>query len=206
MTFAFLIFVVCVSVTALSAAKIVWNRGGSTSTPLERWASVAVLGFAIAIAESWLLSWLNLLDRTPLIASSVAFAVLSVLLAQRTAARERGAAGAGRLPQILYLLPLFAWLGFVVWRGSILPVGSHDALAYHMPKAVMLARAHHYEFFVAPDPRIATSPSNYELLLADVLLLAGSDVLTSSLEPRRTSHSCWSPRRWQNAGGAEACT
>ncbi|HEV2719684.1 MAG TPA: hypothetical protein VG323_06670, partial [Thermoanaerobaculia bacterium] len=70
------------------------------------------------------------------------------------------------------------WCAFVLWRGSVVPPASHDVLTYHLPKAVMLARAHGYRHFDVPDSRITTFPSNYELLLADVLLLGGSDRLT----------------------------
>jgi hypothetical protein len=41
-----------------------------------------------------------------------------------------------------------------------------------------MMRAHGFEHFVAPDLRIGTLPANYEMLLADVMILTGSDALT----------------------------
>jgi hypothetical protein len=50
-----------------------------------------------------------------------------------------------------------------------------------MPKAVMLMRAHGYHFFDVPEPRTATWPWNYELLLADSMILTGGDHLTAAI-------------------------
>jgi hypothetical protein len=82
---------------------------------------------------------------------------------------------------IAALTPLALWLAFILWRGFVLPPLSHDALAYHLPKAVMILRAKGYQFFDVPDPRIASSPANYELLLSSILALDGSDRVTEWL-------------------------
>ena len=62
-----------------------------------------------------------------------------------------------------------------------MPPLSHDALSYHLPKAVMVMRANGYETFHAADQRIASLPANYELLLADVLILSDTDGVTEWL-------------------------
>jgi hypothetical protein len=81
----------------------------------------------------------------------------------------------------LAMLPFVLWIVFILWRGAIVPPLSHDALSYHLPKAVMILRAHGYQTFQAADQRIVTLPANYELLLADVLILSGTDRLTEWL-------------------------
>ena len=81
----------------------------------------------------------------------------------------------------LALLPVVLWAAFVAWRGTLLPVYDHDALAYHLPKAVMLAKAGGYRVFDVPEARIATWPCDYELLLADSMILTGGDAATASI-------------------------
>jgi 4-amino-4-deoxy-L-arabinose transferase-like glycosyltransferase len=167
-------------VGAVAVSDALWSRFSTQpARRWERWASIAILAFVIGIALSWLLSWIHLLDRVPLLIGALAIGLSGALVLYRRGA-FRGAAKPIQISawSVIPLLPLLVWIVFVLWRGSILPVLSHDALAYHMPKAVMMARAHHYDFFPAPDPRITTSPADYELLLADVILLTGSDDLT----------------------------
>ena len=79
------------------------------------------------------------------------------------------------------LAPVVLWIAFVSWRGTLLPAYDHDALAYHLPKAVMLAKAGGYRVFDVPEARIATWPCDYELLLADSLILTGGDAATASV-------------------------
>jgi len=178
MTPALLLFVVAVVAGAIALDGWLWRRFASVARGFwETAASISVLWFAIAIAMNWSLSWLGALDRVPLIVAAVLLLALSAIALrrnQRIAFAHTGALGTS----IFFLTPLLLWLAFVLWRGVIVPVLSHDALSYHMPKAVMLARAHRYLFFQAPDPRIPTSPANYEMLLADMLLLAKSDAFT----------------------------
>jgi hypothetical protein len=81
----------------------------------------------------------------------------------------------------LALAPVVVWTAFVAWRGTFLPVYSHDGLAYHLPKAVLLAKASGFHVFDVPEARIATWPCNYELLLADTLALTGGDSATASI-------------------------
>ncbi len=78
----------------------------------------------------------------------------------------------------LGVVALAAWAAFTMWRGATVFSPNHDGVAYHLPKAALLARAHGYHTFDGPDARVSYWPCNYELLLADALVLDGSDVHT----------------------------
>src|SRR5688572_17499298 len=177
MTVALILFVVSVVITAAALSAFLWRRFAATQPgPWESAASIAVLSFLVAIAITWALSWGGSVARGPLCAFAIALAVPSLIFLYRNRNQEpRPRRG---LSLLLPLAPLILWIAFCLWRGAVVPVLSHDALSYHLPKAVMMARAHQYQFFNAPDPRISTSPPNYEFLLADMLLLTGSDALT----------------------------
>lgn len=180
MTVALIIFVISVVVTAVAISAFLWRRFAvSPPEPWENAASIAVIAFAVAIAISWGLSWLRILARGPLLVAAIALATLSAaFLYRRNSASSSERPNVRRPWLMLSLAPLVFWIAFSLWRGAIVPVLSHDALSYHLPKAVMIARAHQVDFFNAPDPRISTSPPNYEILLADVLLLTNSDEVT----------------------------
>ena len=76
-------------------------------------------------------------------------------------------------------LALALWAAFALWRGATVFSPNHDGVAYHLPKAAMIALAHGYETFDGPDVRVSYWRCNYELLLADAMLLDGSDVHTA---------------------------
>jgi hypothetical protein len=139
------------------------------ATPAERVVSGAVVGLAIWLAANWILAVTHLFTRPALIGVVIAMAIVAIVL--------RSSFFVLRRPSLL-LIPLALWTLFALWKGSVLPPQSHDALAYHLPKAAMIAQAHGFEHFAAPDPRITSLPANYELLLADVLVMSGSDALT----------------------------
>jgi hypothetical protein len=179
MTAALFFFAAASVFAAAALSTMLWERGSDRAPgPWERAASIGILSFIIPIALSWTLSWMQLFDRTPLIVAVFVMSVPAAIFAWR----RRAALAVNhqlQTPALLaFLVPLLLWIVFALWRGAVVPVLSHDALSYHLPKAVMLAHAHEYRYFEAPDPRIPTSPADYEYLLADVLLLAGSDALT----------------------------
>jgi hypothetical protein len=74
--------------------------------------------------------------------------------------------------------PAGAWIAYVLWRGWVLPPLGDDALIYHLPKAVLIAQNGGYAAFEAVNYRISTFPADFELLLADVFVLDGSDRAT----------------------------
>lgn len=152
-------------------ATTLW-RDEDDVTSLELVTSGAVLGFAIWIGASWILALTHTLTRTTLwvLAGSVILAGIACL--PRLPAIRIGARGA------ILLLPVVLWSLFALWRGAVLPPASHDALAYHLPRAVFIARAGGFEHFPSPDARLNSYPANYELLLADVIVMSGTDDLT----------------------------
>jgi len=196
-----LLFTVGVSLGGAALSEWLWRhetrRGRLTSsvTPAERLAAGLIASLALVIAFDWVLSVPRLLARGPLLVCALVAGFVgswSLLRARRadqaasprqvTVPTESRKASRirimGAVGIALAVLPLVLWLVFVLWRGALLGPLHHDALSYHMPKAVMIARAGGYRFFDVPEPRIPTLPSNFELLLADVLVLDGSDRIT----------------------------
>lgn len=150
-----------------------------SSEPLEIASASILVGLSVWIAGSWSLALTGTLTRSALLAMTALFvAVGCVVLAKAFSfLREVEVPRAVAIP-LLSAVPILVWTSFVGWRSSILPPLSHDALAYHLPKALMIARAHEFRYFEAPDLRISHLPANYELLLADVILLMRGDRLT----------------------------
>jgi hypothetical protein len=135
------------------------------------WITRALVAIILWIAVNWALAITSALTKRNLLIAAAIFVVAAVVAIAKDPPALRPLRAA---PYVVIVL----WCAFVMWRGSVVPPASHDALTYHLPKALMIARAHGYPHFDSPDPRIATFPSNYELLLADVLILTGGDRLT----------------------------
>ncbi len=152
--------------------------------PFERACGAVSIGALLWVATAWLIALLHLLDRPAVLVRTAAVAVIAIALFLR---RMRGRTGSVShdLPRetlLTFLIPAapFAiWLGWTVWRSTVIPPLSHDALAYHLPRAVLWIREHAFYFLDIPaDVRMRVLPANYELLLADVLLLGRGDGLT----------------------------
>jgi hypothetical protein len=155
------------------------RRGETTpSMPLERVCSAALLSLAVWIGSIWILALTHLLYREALIARTLcAFIILIFLRATRTRASRRLS-----LPPVVFALaPIGLWILFAMWRGAVLPPLSHDALSYHLPKAVLFARAHAYIYLDQIHVIARKLPPNYELMLSDVILTTGSDRVTEWL-------------------------
>jgi len=162
-----------VTIVVFAAGLSVSERlsGDETAGPCERLFSGAICGIALWMAATWLLALAHVLTRATLIGVTVALALAAIALRPRIA-----------LPRPSWLLlPVALWTLYALWKGAVLPPLSHDVLAYHLPRAVMLMRAHGWGHFYAADPRITSLPANYELLLADVLAMSGADRLTEWL-------------------------
>ena len=117
-------------------------------TPLERVTAGAVVGLTLWIAVNWILALSHILTRLTLSIAAVAFVGAAVFLLWRRL----------RFPRfdpwtIAVLVPIAIWICYVLWRGVILPPDNHDALAYHLPKAALIAQTHGYDYFVTGDPR-----------------------------------------------------
>ncbi len=186
-------FALFVAVAGAGFSEACWRRlEGAPPPALERLLSAGLLASGAAVAISWALALPHLLTSRLLLACGGAAALLGLLVwrgsAERPGAGRPGAGSGfavpgsfGRAVVAAALLPPAAWLLFIAWRGWLLPPLTEDALIYHLPKALFLARAGGFEVFTATDIRISSFPANYELLLADVLLLSGSDRVTEWL-------------------------
>ena len=160
----------------------------------------ALLALALALALSWALALPRLLTRETLLGGGVVVALAALgraepparswrrVLVGARAIRARVVAvgrtnvnveSAPGLAMALGWIALAAWTVFALWRGATVFSPNHDAVSYHLPKAALLALAHGYQTFDGPDPRISNWPCDYELLLADVILLDGNDAHTA---------------------------
>ncbi len=149
----------------------------------ERLAAAGTLTVASWLLSLWVLGLTHHLTPLALGARNVFIGAVAVAL---VVARMRSSHGAvsTRLtrPQQAAIggagLVLILWIGFVLWRGAVVPPLSHDGLAYHLPKAILFSRAEGYEYFPYLDYRIRKLPVNYELLLTDVVIAEGDDRYT----------------------------
>lgn len=154
---------------------------------LERTCSSALFGVVFWLATSWVLALAFRLQAGPLLASAIAAVLGGIVLRLQAhgAAPIAGGASDRLQPQALafalVLLPIVVWMGFLLWRGYVLPPHTPDALTYHLPRAAMLAKTGGFQHFHLLDQRIDRLPANYELLLADFLVLDGTDTYTEWL-------------------------
>ena len=179
--FAAIIFaILCVGFAALEVLRKRLDPDDAAGfEPLELIAAAALLGGSLWIAANWLLALTHTFTRPALLAVVLLFGAIAVAVVIRAWPRlQTYQVSRTTALQLACASPLLLWSFFILWRGSILPPLTHDILGYHLPKAVMMIRARGFEYFIAPDTRISHLPANYELLLADVLLLSGGDRLT----------------------------
>ncbi len=160
-------------------------EGDDTLLLLDASASAFLLTFAVLVAESWALALAHVLVAPALLAASLVNLVAGVFVLLRVGAfKSRTFASGDRwtlVASALVLAPVLVWTAFVAWRGTILPVYNHDGLAYHLPRAVLLMNGHGFHPLDIAEPRIATWPCDFELLLSDTLILAGSDHFTAAI-------------------------
>jgi hypothetical protein len=172
--------------------RILWRRidpaGAADTATAELLSAGALVGIAAWLAINWVLALTHTLHAASLWTGAGVILAITALVAVR---RLRTLVNVQSNVQsvnvqiaeetfrgLIYLLPLAFWLVFILWRGLVLPPASHDALSYHLPKAVLLERAGGWEVFQAQDGRITKYPFNYELLLADVMILGDTDAYT----------------------------
>ena len=143
---------------------------------VERAAYALLLGTCAWIASTWLLALVHLLVPWALWLRTIAFAI--AVACGRLARTRRASRPAILTGDTLALAPLILWLAFILWRGAIVPPLSHDALAYHLPKAVFFVRAHGYDPLWRLGFFLTRRPANYEMLLADAIAIDGGDTVT----------------------------
>lgn len=161
--------------------EIAIRRWRGIADPFELWSAAACIGAALWLASVWALALLQLLNRPAMIARTVLVVLAALAL---VFLRNRSPRAAARELHVdfsftLLSLPFVAWIAFIAWRSAVVPPLSHDALAYHLPRAVLWIRGGGYSFLDLPiDLRVRQLPANYEMLLADVMLLGEGDRLT----------------------------
>jgi hypothetical protein len=168
---------------ALSRLPHARSYDDDAAAVLDMLCATAVCAIAVWIATSWALAFAGMLRALPLTAAAVleiAIGLGWLYRSRSTRARSYRMMEHGTLAAtIVALAPVALWIAFVTWRGTVLPPYNHDALSYHLPKAVLLMRAEGYRFFDVPEPRTATWPCNYEILLSDSMILTRGDHLTA---------------------------
>lgn len=168
-----------VLLTALGFFAIAFVVTPREPRPLERAVCAIVIGSAMWCATTWLLALLMLLTKGMLIARMVLVVAIAVLLVRR-----RGRIGGVELDNraatiaLIALLPLLLWTQFILWRGAVIPPVSHDALSYHLPKAVLWARAHGFRYLDELPAAARKIPANYEMLLTEMIVTQGHDDYT----------------------------
>jgi hypothetical protein len=139
------------------------------------WAAALCIASSIWIATVWSAALLHRLDRPAMIVKTLLLLAAAIVLF----ARRRRATVDLDSRYLLFFIPLIAWVAFLLWRTHLTSPLTHDALAYHLPRAVLWMREHGFAYLALPiDPRLRLLPANYELLLADAMLLDGADTFT----------------------------
>jgi hypothetical protein len=131
----------------------------------------AVTGVSLWLASLWVLALLHLINEPVLLVRTA----IALFIAMGLALTRPSATLSQRERALLVIAP---WVIFILWRGWLLPPVTHDALAYHLPKAVLFARAAGYEYLSFLDPRIRNIPANYEMLLTEAIILQHRDTIT----------------------------
>jgi hypothetical protein len=175
------LLVICaIPLAGLPLSRWLWRA--EETERAERALSAIALGSAAWLALTWMLALAGLLTRSSVLVLGGVFVLLAFLgvlgVPRSSSAIARWSPPRNRWRLLAFGGPIATWIGYVAWRAPYLPPANHDALSYHFTKAVLLARNHGFARFAAPDGRISDLPTNYELLLAQVLLGTGSDGVT----------------------------
>ena len=134
----------------------------------------ATIGLCVWLATLWAIALLHVMYEPVLLARSFVALGLAFWLALTRGFAPPPPAWRERA----MLAFAAAWVVFALWRGWLLPPVSHDALAYHLPKAVLWARAGGYTWLSFLDARIRNIPANYEMLLSETIVLQHRDTIT----------------------------
>jgi len=152
----------------------------------ERSVYVILLATVLWLATTWALGLAHLLEHTIVTGRGVIFVAVGTIALAIRIRRSKAALSTEIDPRkaLLYvgaLLPLALWVWFALWRGAVIPPLSHDALSYHLPKAVLYQRAHGYDPLSTLQWMFSPRPANYEMLIADILATDGVDDRTEWL-------------------------
>lgn len=166
-------------------SRVVWPAERHRMPWAERLLYASLTGIALWLATAWLIAFLGVLNRPVIIGRTLAFLAVAIALRVRAGGFKELASRQFDSRKVLMfglpLLPLFLWCIFMLWRSVIVPPLSHDALSYHLPKAALWIQAGGWDRLEEVSFVIGPRPSNYEMLIADAILLDGGDVYTEWL-------------------------
>src|SRR6266540_1475925 len=174
----------------IAVAHRLWDReNGEPLLFFERVCYGAVIGTVAWLASDWLLALTNQFVKAAVVVRTIGLLVAIVGLERKRVAAIVEALRRTRThsPEVivssLSLFPLLLWVIFILWRGVVIPPFTHDALAYHLPKATLIVRDTGYRYHADLHPLIRGLPANYELLLAEAIAWDGDDQYTGSVSP-----------------------
>ena len=171
-----LITAVALLVIAVEVTFAVWPAGSERGPGFfERVTMAGTIAAGIWFASTWALALTHQLTYGALAARAAVLAILAGALLIRRRGLDLALDRKVLAIVAIAAVPLLIWLELVLWRGAIVPPLSHDALSYHLPKAVLFARAEGFRYLAELDPRQRNIPANYEMLLAEMLVTQGSD-------------------------------
>lgn len=183
---ALLLFTAAFALLGHRISELFWHaRAAAPLSREERIVSSATVASALVLAVTWSLALAGQLKFAWLLVAAVAALILGLVLPRRSPPAEEVVPETNRVVRLTIIaavfVPMAAWLAFLLWRGYVTPPLSHDALVYHMPRAAMFVKTATYQDFHLPDDRVDALPANYELLLADIMILAHGDTVTEWL-------------------------
>jgi hypothetical protein len=148
-------------------------RGG----PWELSVRATLAALAVWVGVSWVLALAHTLAAPFVLGCALCSAVAGAALLARTHRRTKGFRANLVSPWgLAVILPIVGWVLFAALRSTWIPVENHDALSYHLPRAVLFLLDRGYRLHRdIVDARLATWPADYELLLANILALGQSD-------------------------------
>jgi len=155
----------------------VWGDAG----PLERATVASVISAALWLGSTWVLALSHQLTMTALVVRAAIVTIIAIVMLAR---RLRGVSFNVPIDKRAFAivaiaaLPFLVWTEFMFWRGAIVPPLSHDALSYHLPRAVLFARSDGFRYLTELEARERNIPANYEMLLAEFVVTQHSDTYT----------------------------
>lgn len=181
---------------ALAALAAAWTLTGTVASQDDPdawglpWLEGITLFFLLWLGVGWTLAALGWLRPAGFMAAGLAMGSMAAWQLQKHKGRIRptllGAWETLRRfrAEWIFLGALALLLGFNLFKGLILPCANNDALAWSMPIAIRYHLAHGLDWAARPQaewlPHLS-DPHSYELLLASILSLTGSDQLTEWL-------------------------
>lgn len=170
---------VALLVIGFEVTLVLWPAGRErTPGPVERMTMAATIAAVLWIGSAWVLALTKQLTFAALAGRAVVVTLVALMLIVRRNRIDLLRSSRVAPVALIAALPILLWIVFVMWRGAIVPPLSHDALSYHLPRAVLFERAHGFRYLVELDPRQRNIPANYELMLTEMLVVQDSDKFT----------------------------